>query len=238
MFDLLAAEAWIRRFLEPAAAIEVAHEQPWATVLRVPLANGSAWFKACAPLQAFESRLTAELATRWRDRVPRVVAYDDGRFWLLMADAGTAISSLGNPPRAWMAALPCYAELQIGEIAYATDHLAHCVPDLRLETLPSRYEDLIRLELPLGPEDVRRLQDFAAPFGQLCDQLATAGISETIQHDDLHHTNLYIDGPLARVLDWGDASVAHPFFSLVVTFRFLEEQNNTNAANAFEDSPG
>jgi hypothetical protein len=25
------------------------------------------------------------------------------------------------------------------------------------------------------------------------------------------------------VLDWGDASVSHPFASLVVTFRFLEE---------------
>ncbi|MFL5880474.1 MAG: hypothetical protein ACJ782_10345 [Actinomycetota bacterium] len=27
-----------------------------------------------------------------------------------------------------------------------------------------------------------------------------------------------------RVLDWGDASIAHPFASLVVTFRFLEER--------------
>ena len=26
-----------------------------------------------------------------------------------------------------------------------------------------------------------------------------------------------------RVLDWGDASISHPFASLVVTFRFLEE---------------
>jgi hypothetical protein len=27
-----------------------------------------------------------------------------------------------------------------------------------------------------------------------------------------------------RVLDWGDASISHPFASLVVTFRFLEER--------------
>jgi hypothetical protein len=26
------------------------------------------------------------------------------------------------------------------------------------------------------------------------------------------------------VLDWGDASISHPFASLVVTFRFLEER--------------
>jgi hypothetical protein len=29
-----------------------------------------------------------------------------------------------------------------------------------------------------------------------------------------------------RVLDWGDASISHPFVSLVVTFRFLEERTN------------
>jgi hypothetical protein len=26
-------------------------------------------------------------------------------------------------------------------------------------------------------------------------------------------------------LDWGDSSISHPFFSLVVTFRFLEERS-------------
>jgi hypothetical protein len=29
------------------------HEAPWATVLREPLADGVAWLKACAPVQAF-----------------------------------------------------------------------------------------------------------------------------------------------------------------------------------------
>jgi aminoglycoside phosphotransferase (APT) family kinase protein len=35
------------------------------------------------------------------------------------------------------------------------------------------------------------------------------------------------------VLDWGDASVAHPFTSLVVTFRFLEETNGLAAGDAW-----
>jgi hypothetical protein len=33
------------------------------------------------------------------------------------------------------------------------------------------------------------------------------------------------DKGLARLLDWGDASISHPFASLVVTFRFLEQRN-------------
>jgi hypothetical protein len=37
--------------------------------------------------------------------------------------------------------------------------------------------------------------------------------------------NVYAKGERLRVLDWGDTSISHPFASLVVTFRFLEERN-------------
>jgi hypothetical protein len=58
-------EDWIRSLVGPVGAIETEHERPWATVLRVPLASGGvSWFKACAPVQAFEPRLTAELFAR------------------------------------------------------------------------------------------------------------------------------------------------------------------------------
>ena len=69
------AEAWIRAYVEPSGPLEVASDEPWATVLRVPLpGNDAAWFKACAPVQAFEVRLTTALASRWPDRMPEVLA--------------------------------------------------------------------------------------------------------------------------------------------------------------------
>jgi hypothetical protein len=222
--DTLAVEAWIRGHAEPVGAIETVHEQPWATVLRVPLAGGVAWFKACAPVQAFEPHLTAELFARWSDRVAEVLAYDEERAWLLLADAGQPVGDLGNPPEAWLGALPRYAELQHGEAAHAREHLAHGVPDLRLATLSARYQELLRLDLPLAREELGRLWDFAPRLGGLCEELAAYGVPETVQHDDLHHANLYARGGRFRVLDWGDASIAHPFASLVVTFRFLEER--------------
>ena len=222
--DPLAVQAWIRGHAEPVGAIETAHEQPWATVLRVPLADGVAWFKVCAPVQAFEPHLTAQLFARWPDRVAEVLGYDEDRAWLLLADAGRPVGDLGNPPEAWLAALPRYAELQHGEAAHAQEHLAHGVPDLRLATLPARYQELLRLELPLEPEEIHQLRDFAPRLAELCEELAAYGVAETIQHDDLHHANLYTHGGHLRVLDWGDASIAHPFASLVVTFRFLEER--------------
>ncbi len=221
--DLADAEDWIRAHVEPVGPIETEHERPWATVLRVPLADGVAWFKACAPVQVFEPRLTAELFARYPDRVAEVLGHDEERAWLLLGDAGTPIGAFGNPPEAWLVALPLYAELQRGEAAHTHDHLAHGVPDLRVATLPARYDDLLQRELPLEREEIDRLRAFAPRFAELCDELVAHDVSETVQHDDLHMSNVYAQGEQLRVLDWGDSSISHPFVSLVVTFRFLEE---------------
>ena len=224
--DSAAAEAWIREHVEPVGAIETTHDRPWATVMRVPVAGGATWFKACAQVHAFEPRLTADLHARWPDRVSDVLAVDEARHWLLLGDAGTAVGKRGNPPDAWLEALPLYAELQKGEIAYAKHHLDHGVPDLRMAVLPAGYEHLLASELPLTRDDVRRLRDYAPDFTELCAALAELGIQESIQHDDLHLANLYSDGSTFRVVDWGDSSLAHPFFSLLETFRFLNEVNH------------
>jgi Phosphotransferase enzyme family len=212
-------------------AIETAHERPWATVLRVPLADGVAWFKACAPVQAFEPRLTAGLFARWPDRVAEVLGYDEERAWLLLADAGTPVGAYGNPPEAWLVALPLYAELQRGEAAHAHEHLTHHVPDLRVARWPARYEDLLQRNLPLDGDEIERLRQFAPRFAELCGELAAHHVPETVQHDDLHMANLYSQDGRLRVLDWGDASISHPFASLVVTFRFLEEVTKLTPAD-------
>jgi hypothetical protein len=168
--------------------------------------------------------LTAALFERWPDRVAEVLAHDHERAWLLLADAGSPVGALGNPPEAWLGALPQYAELQRGEAAHTRAHLDRGVPELRLATLPARYDELLQLDLPLTPDEARRLEAFTPRFAELCAELASHEVPETIQYDDLHHANLYERDNALRVLDWGDASIGHPFASLVVTFRFLEER--------------
>ena len=231
--DRGAAEDWIRAHVEPVGAIETAHERPWATVLRVPLADGVAWFKACGPVQAFEPRLSAELFARWPDRVAEVLGHDEDRAWLLLADAGSPIGAFGNLPEVWHLALPLYAELQRGEAAHTHEHLAHGVPDLRIAALPARYDDLLQHDLPLESDEIRRLHQFAPRFAELCTELAAHDVPETVQHDDLHMGNVYAHGERLRLLDWGDASISHPFASLVVTFRFLEEINGLSPSNTW-----
>ena len=166
--DVIAAEEWICKHVEPTGTIETIHYRPWATVMRVPIASGVTWFKACAQVQAFEPRLTTELYARWPDHVTEVLAVDETRGWLLLGDAGVAVGEQGNPPEAWLEALPAYAELQKGETAYALDHIGHGVPDLRMAALPAGYQRLLASELPIANDDVNRLRDYEWRFIGLC----------------------------------------------------------------------
>jgi hypothetical protein len=231
MHDREAAERWIRAYVQLAGPIETARERPWSTVLRAPLAHGAAWFKACSPVQAFEPRLSADLHARWPDRVAVVLAYDEQRAWLLLGDAGVPIREFGNLPDAWLEVLPLYAELQRGETVYANDHLAHGVPALPVSLLPTRYAELVGSDLPLEREELDRLDAFSPRFEQLCAELATGALPPTVQHDDLHMGSVYEQDGRFRLLDWGDSSISHPFFSLVVTFRFLEEHTGLHQAD-------
>jgi hypothetical protein len=224
--DRAEAEAWIRQHVTPTGEVETAHEMPWSTVLRVPHEGGVAWFKECGPVMAFEPYLTAELYSRWPDRVTEVIAYDEQRAWLLMGDAGSAIRAHGNPPELWLKALPPYSELQRGETSNADDFVAHGLPDLRLDRIPRRYEEFLRSEMPLEADEIQRLRDFQPRLAELCSELAAHEIPPSIQHDDLHLANVYVQDGEMRVLDWGDSSVAHPFFSLFTPFRFLDEINH------------
>ena len=175
--------------------------------------------------------LTAAIASRWPDRVPVVLGHDPDRAWLLTADAGDEVGKHGNDPEIWLRALPQYAELQRGEVGHVAEHLAHGVPDMRAWTLPARYEQLLTADLPLEPGEVERLRRFAVTFATLSDELGAADPVISVQHDDLHLRSLYVDGDALRVLDWGDTSIAHPFGSLVVTFRFLEAVNGLAPAD-------
>jgi hypothetical protein len=54
---------------------------------------------------------------------------------------------------------------------------------------------------------------------QLCARLTEGGVPASLQHDDLHDANVFVSGNRHRFFDWGDASVSHPFLSLLVTLR-------------------
>jgi hypothetical protein len=217
---------WACAHVVPAGPAEIVRDRAWATTLRIPTADGPVWLKACsAGHGSFEPELVALLARKAPGLVPRVIASDGERRWLLLADAGVPFEDLGNRPALWLELLPLYAELQRDVPPPAS------LPDRTVERWPALFEELAALELPLEPAELERLRAHASRFAELCAELASYALPAAIQHDDLHHKNAFADGELRRVIDWGDASRSHPFVSLAVTFRFLEERNGLPPAD-------
>ena len=211
---LAEATEWIDERAHRTGEIEQPHVRPWATALRVPTGDGDLWFKATIPALAHEVTVLDRLAARSAGSVPELVAADEARGWMLMRDGGERLREVIERDRKlehWLDVLPLYAELQIAATPDSELFVERGVPDRRLATLAEQYEQL--LERVERPEDARLVPWAAA----LCEQLTSVGISETIQHDDLHDGNVLTRDDTYVVFDWGDSCVTHPFLTMSVT---------------------
>ncbi len=215
-----AADAWICEHVRPVGEIAQPHVRPWSTVLRVPTAGGDVWFKANTEALRYEAALVSRLAARRPDAVPPLLAADLERGWMLMGDAGTTLREVIAEERSldrWLDVLPLYAGLQIDMAPEADDLVALGVPDLRLAELPARFEAFLdELSGRLG--DLEGKTRARLPWiRDAAEELAAFGVPETIQHDDFHDAQVFVRDDRYLLLDWGDACVSHPFFTLSVT---------------------
>ncbi len=219
------ADAWIEAQLgwlglERAGAHDQVHDRPWSTVIRVPTTAGTVFFKAVSPPLRHEAALTELLGARRPDCIPPPLAVDRARGWMLMEDGGRTLRELVAIERnlsRWVDVLPLYASVQIDLAGDMAELLALGVPDLRLSSLPAKVEAVLDEIVALPAEEQRRLEASLPWVRSACDELASAGIPETIQHDDLHDGLVFVRDGRYLLLDWGDACVSHPFFSLAVT---------------------
>jgi Phosphotransferase enzyme family len=184
---------------------EVARERPWSLVIKVPTGRGTYWFKENRAGTRYEAALIAALAAWAPGRVPTPVAVDAQRGWSLLPDGGPTLREAGGAD--WEVFLGGYARLQRDLAQHAGDMLALGVPDLRPRALPGHLDSLT-----IPPSVAGYLPTLRA----LCEELAQSPVPASIQHDDLHDANIFTSG---QIFDWGDASLAHPFGTLLVTLR-------------------
>ena len=226
---------WIRSSLAAqgrtlTGAITHPHLRPWSTVMQVPTDIGPVYFKAVIPALEHEPALTEALA-RWQpDIAPEVLALDTNRGWLLLANGGQSLRSLVKPKRDWQRWEPVlrrYAAMQIDLAPRAPDMLALGVLDRRLSTLTDQFAALLADTPALlinQPDGLTITQHDALraelpAFRNLCTDLAAFGLPETLHHDDFHGANIFVRGERLTFADWGEAAVAHPFFTLKVALR-------------------
>lgn len=210
--------------------VELVHQRLWSALARLETAEGMLYFKALAPHFHFEVPLSRALAEWQPQNSLRLLASDIEQGWMLSWDAGQTLRSITRSPEQlphWYALLPRYAELQIELASKSEQILAWGAPDRRLERLPALYLELlskseqllIDQEDGLTSEEYRKLQAGFDKFSQLCAQLDSYGLPVTLVHEELHENNVLFDGERYTFIDWSDASVGHPFFTLIVTLR-------------------
>ena len=222
---LAVAQDWIQAGVErldlgAVGAIDQHHVRPWSTVMRVPTESGDVYFKANTAALRHEAAAITLIAARRPDCVPPLLAVDLERGWMLMADAGDRLREVVERERdlsCWLDILPLYAGLQIDLADHADELVAVGVPDLRLSTLPSSFQTMLDELVGLPADDHRRLEESVSRVEQMCAELAGYGLPETIQHDDFHDGQVFVRDGRYLLLDWGDACVSHPFFTLSVT---------------------
>ena len=222
-----------RQDISITGAIKQSHIYPWSTVMRVPTNKGNLFFKASAQDVAPEAALTQALARWYPNNIPELVAVDTGRGWMLMRDAGEPLRASIRPTgdlKPWERVILLYSAVQVRLVEHVPELLEMGVPDWRLETLPSRYNKLLEdtggLELArsggLTSKEFRRLQDLAPRFAQICSDLGSFGIPETLNHGDFHDGNVLLRNGRITLFDWGDGNLTHPFMSLRTFFVSIE----------------
>jgi hypothetical protein len=204
----------------------------WSVTVRIPTDRGPVWFKANPPGSRFEPELTLALHHWVPGGALRPLAINAERGWSLLPDGGPTLRDLldAKPDlRAWEELLRQYAVLQRGVTDRVDDLLALGVPDLRAAELPARFAELLADDVVLeqvGVPDGLSEWEYAAlcaagpRLADWCAELAASVVAPTLDHSDLHEGQVFAaDDGRYVFFDWGDASIGHPFVSLLVPLR-------------------
>jgi hypothetical protein len=221
------AAAWTRAQLlrlgiEPRGELTLERARPWAAVAWIETSEGRLWFKEPAPVMAFEPALSALVAERRPDDAAHVVAWEGS--WILTRDAGPSLRAMleagASPGPVWDGILRRYAELQIAHIPEVDELLALGVPDKRPQALLADFPRLVRdvHGVEAVPLDRARLAALEPDLAQIVVELE-GSVPMTLIHEELHEANVFVLEGCARLLDWAEGAVAHPFAGVTNTLR-------------------
>jgi Phosphotransferase enzyme family len=137
---------------------------------------------------------------------PLLAAGDDGRMLLAHAP-GEDRYGAGAGFRALVAA--DVHPVQAHFVGRVEELLAAGVPDRR------DLEPWLRAAAEPYCASIPGLEKVVAALPETLDAVAACGVPATLMHGDLHPGNVRADGDIRVIMDWGDATVAHPAFDII-----------------------
>ncbi|HSO55823.1 MAG TPA: aminoglycoside phosphotransferase family protein [Actinomycetes bacterium] len=244
------AEAWLDQQLaangiQRVGEVTQPHLRPWATVLRAPTTRGVVWLKAAGAETAFEVELYGLLERVVPERILVPIARDAERGWMLLPDGGRRLGERLDEldlVEAMAEVLPGYGQLQRDLGPHTDELLGLGIADMRAAVMPRRFEEAVaavgryvgRHGNEGDRETLRRAEAMAGRFQGWCQRLGGAAVGASLDHNDLHFWNVFVDegaGSVGRVrfYDWGDSVVAHPFASMLLGLGMIALQLEVTA---------
>lgn len=240
---LTGATTWVTSVAERAGVVltgerDQPHARAWSSAVRFGTDEGPWWFKVNGPGTRHEGMLVDRVGRVVPDLVPDVLAVDPGRGWYLMRDAGPVLRVAAPPERLWgrwATVLATYAEAQVRLADHTDALLATGLDDLGPLRLPDRLAGMVEdlASLPeerggLSKQDAARLRAHLPTYAGWCEELAGSGVPVSLDHSDLHSANVCLGPSGVTVIDWGDASLAHPFTTLLSTLGSVAHHAGTD----------
>lgn len=228
-------EAWLDARLTAAGLrrtgeVTCPHDRPWGTVHTAPTSGGPVWLKAPGEGTVFEVVLYGLLDKVAPDRILSPIAVDPDRGWVLLPDGGTTLRDrlaetgiVGG----LTTVLPQYARLQRDLAEHTGALLSFGIADMRPDVMPDRFDEAVAAVTARSGESLGDVVAMRPVYVKWCARLAASPVPATLDHNDLHPGNVFVDGDHARFYDWGDAVVAHPFASMLVTLAVVRAHLDT-----------
>ena len=213
---------WIEATLPQAQRVDQYATWSVSSLLRIETAAGRYYFKAAPTAFRHEAAVTEVLAQRFPDAIPRPIAIDGERGWMLTADFGDQLVATMEPSY-WEGSLDALAGLQRRSVASVEFLLESGCQDRRPGRLETQVEELASEGSEWLPDAMlQRLRAGLSRFHELCEEVASAPIPNTLVHGDLHADNIVISDGDYLIFDWTDACIAHPFIDAATFLRYAE----------------
>ena len=220
---------WICGHVDSPVALEQLRVTPvrsWSisSVARVEFGAATGlrrlYYKASPRFFSEEAAVTAEVAARFPEISPGLVAVDRSRGWMLMEDLGNVTLGAADSVDLWCEAMRALARVQIefADNARLLDRMSlerRCTSAIG-GTLRRWVSDPDNLGLEYVSERtqkaLRRLEPHVELVELLIEQVDASGLPRTLNHGDLDAGNVFVRNGAPVIMDWSDSSVSCPLF--------------------------